>query len=61
MSSKSITTLSLWQLAVGESSKLVSAGREAGDVAVQRLADIGSRKSQQVTCVMQLGFGVPCA
>ena len=61
MSSKSITTLSLWQLAVGESSKLVSVRREAGDVAVQRLADIGSRKSQQVTCVMQPGFGVPCA
>ena len=54
-----MTTLSLWQLAVGESREIASVCSEAADDAVQRLVDIGFREGQQVTCVMQPGFGAP--
>lgn len=54
-----MTTLSLWQLAVGESREIASVRSDAAEVAVQRLVDIGFREGQQVTCVMQPGFGAP--
>ena len=59
MSKQSMTTLSLWQLAVGESREIASVRSDAAEVAVQRLVDIGFREGQQVTCVMQPGFGAP--
>ena len=51
--------LSLWQLAVGECREIVSVRGDTSDVAVRRLVDIGFREGQQVTCVMQPGFGAP--
>ena len=50
---------SLWELAAGDSSEIVSVGGDTADDAVQRLIDIGFREGQQVTCVMQPGFGAP--
>ena len=52
-------SLSLWELAVGDSSKIVSVRSANADDVVQRLIDIGFREGQQVTCVMQPGFGAP--
>ena len=52
-------SLSLWELAVGDSSDIVSVRSANADDAVQRLIDIGFREGQQVTCVMQPGFGAP--
>ena len=49
----------LWELAAGESREIVSVGGDTADDAVQRLIDIGFREGQQVTCVMQPGFGAP--
>ena len=59
MSSKSIPSLSLWELSVGNSRQIVSVCGDTADDAVQRLIDIGFREGQQVTCVMQPGFGAP--
>ena len=59
MSSKSMPSLSLWELAVGDSREIVSVGGDTADDAVQRLIDIGFREGQKVTCVMQPGFGAP--
>ena len=52
-------SLSLWALAVGDSRDIVSVRSANADDAVQRLIDIGFREGQQVTCVMQPGFGAP--
>jgi Fe2+ transport system protein FeoA len=49
----------LWELAAGDSREIVSVGGDTADDAVQRLIDIGFREGQQVTCVMQPGFGAP--
>lgn len=49
----------LWELAAGDSREIVSVGGDTADDAVQRLIDIGFRGGQQVTCVMQPGFGAP--
>lgn len=54
-----MATLSLWQLAVGESREIVSVRGDTSGVAVQRLVDIGFREGQRVTCIMQPGFGAP--
>ena len=59
MSSKSMPSLSLWELAVGDSGEIVSVRGDAPDDAVQRLIDIGFREGQRVSCVMQPGFGAP--
>ena len=59
MSSKSMPSLSLWELAVGGSREIVSVGGDTADDAVQRLIDIGFREGQRVSCVMQPGFGAP--
>ena len=61
MSSKSMTSLSLWELAVGDSRDIVSVCGDTADDAVQRLIDIGFREGQQVTCAMQPDFGAPRA
>jgi Fe2+ transport system protein FeoA len=50
---------SLWELAAGDSSEIVSVGGDTADDAVQRLIDIGFREGQRVSCVMQPGFGAP--
>ena len=52
-------SLSLWELAVGDSKEIVSVGGDTADQAVQRLIDIGFREGQRVSCVMQPGFGAP--
>lgn len=52
-------TLPLWELAVGDSREIVSVRSDTADDAVQRLVDIGFREGQQVSCVMQPGFGAP--
>lgn len=44
---------------MGESGEIVSVLGDTADVAVQRLVDIGFRECQQVTCLMQPGFGAP--
>jgi ferrous iron transport protein A len=59
MPSKSMPSHPLWELAVGDSREIVSVGGDTADDAVQRLIDIGFREGQQVTCVMQPGFGAP--
>lgn len=59
MSSKSMPSHSLWELAAGDSSEIVSVGGDTADDAVQRLIDIGFREGQRVSCVMQPGFGAP--
>ena len=59
MSSKSMPSLSLWELAVGDSKEIVSVRGDTADQAVQRLIDIGFREGQRVSCVMQPGFGAP--
>ena len=59
MSSKSMPSHPLWELAVGDSREIVSVGGDTADDAVQRLIDIGFREGQKVTCVMQPGFGAP--
>jgi Fe2+ transport system protein FeoA len=52
-------SLSLWELAVGDSKEIVSVRGDTADDAVQRLIDIGFREGQRVSCVMQPGFGAP--
>ncbi len=52
-------SLSLWELAVGDSRDIVSIRSDTADDAVQRLIDIGFREGQRVSCVMQPGFGAP--
>ena len=52
-------SLSLWELAVGDSRDIVSLCSDTADDAVQRLIDIGFREGQSVSCVMQPGFGAP--
>jgi Fe2+ transport system protein FeoA len=52
-------SLSLWELAVGDSKEIVSVRGDTADQAVQRLIDIGFREGQRVSCVMQPGFGAP--
>ena len=59
MSSKSMPSLSLWELTVGDSREIVSVRSDIADDAAQRLVDIGFRKGQQVSCLMQPGFGAP--
>ena len=59
MSSKSMPSLSLWELPVGNSRQIVSVCGDTADDAVQRLIDIGFREGQQVTGVTQPGFGAP--
>ena len=54
-----MTTVSLWQLAVGESGEIAAVRGDTADNAVQRLVDIGFRQGQRVTCVMRPGFGAP--
>ena len=51
-------SLSLWELAVGDSRNIVSIRSDTADDAVQRLIDIGFREGQRVSCVMQPGFAV---
>ena len=52
-----MTSLSLWELAVGDLREIVSVRSDTADDAVQRLVDIGFRRGQQVSCVMRPGFG----
>ena len=52
-------SLSLWELAVGDSRDIVSIRGDTADDADQRLIDIGFREGQRVSCVMQPGFGAP--
>ena len=52
-------TLPLWELAVGDSREIVSVRGDTAEHAVQRLVDIGFREGQQVSCVIQPGFGAP--
>ena len=52
-------SLSLWELAVGDSRDIVSICSDTADGAVQRLIDIGFREGQRVSCVTQPGFGAP--
>ena len=59
MSSKSMPSLSLWELAVGDSRDIVSICSDTADGVVQRLIDIGFREGQRVSCVMQPGFDAP--
>ena len=59
MPSKSMKTLPLWELAVGDSREIVSVRGDTAEHAVQRLVDIGFREGQQVSCVIQPGFGAP--
>ena len=54
-----MTSLSLWELAVGDSTEIVSVRGDTAEDTVQRLIDIGFREGQQVTCVMHPSFGAP--
>ena len=51
--------MSLWSLSVGASARVSSVTGGAGNVAAQRLIDIGFRKGQPVSCLLQPGFGAP--
>lgn len=54
-----MTTVSLWQLAAGESRDIASVEGSGTDNAAQRLLDIGFREGQRVTCLLRPGFGAP--
>ena len=51
--------MSLWSLSVGSSACVSSVNDCTGNVAAQRLVDIGFRKGQPVRCLLQPGFGAP--
>ena len=51
--------MSLWSLSVGASASVSSVASDSGNLAAQRLIDIGFRKGQTVSCLLQPGFGAP--
>jgi Fe2+ transport system protein FeoA len=51
--------MSLWSLSVGASASVSSVIGGTHNVAAQRLIDIGFRKGQSVSCLLQPGFGAP--
>ena len=51
--------MSLWSLSVGASASVSSVIGGTDNVAAQRLIDIGFRKGQSVSCLLQPGFGAP--
>ena len=51
--------MSLWSLSVGASASVSSVASDTGNLAAQRLIDIGFRKGQTVSCLLQPGFGAP--